>query len=256
MSENQSSIYPPEAFAPDGKLWWDRNRGDGPVGATGNKPRAASWLKFNVQPGERFTTEQVREALGVKDEHFQRRLRELRDLGWAFDGMKDLPGLNAEYLMRIHGWWPGSDEKKPSVTSGIDSRTRREVLNRDGSRCRVCGVGAGEAYPEPPHDPARITIGHVIPASQGGGNSPDNLRCECSRCNETVRAESGSGESYEDLLAGTRRLSAADKKTLFRWLKIQSRERTDLDRMYDRVRLASPGVQEKLFAWLEERIKI
>lgn len=255
MVSLEENDYPAAAYAPDGKLWWDRVAGDGPKGATGNLPRAASWLRFNVQPGERFTTEQVRSALGITAEHFQRRLRELRGLGWKFDGMKDSPGLNAEYRMREYGWWPGADGEKPKTTEKIDSGTRRAVMDRDGSRCRICGVGAAEPYPDPPYDPARITIGHVVPASQGGGNSLENLRCECSRCNETVRAESGSGESFENLLAGVRNLRGADKKTLLRWLKIQSRERTSLDQMYDRVRLAAPGERAKIISWLEDMIR-
>ncbi len=256
MPENMNREYPPEAYAPDGKLWWDRKSGAGPKGATGNKPRAASWLKFNVAVGDRFSMDEIRQALGVRDEHFQRRIRELRTWGWVIDGMKDMPGLNAEYLMRQHGWWPGSLDSKPDDTSSIDPHTRRKVLERDGSRCTICGVGAAENYPEPPRNPARMTIGHVIPAQQGGSNKIDNLRCECARCNETVRAESGSGESFDDLLASARRLPAADKKTLLRWLRQNSRERSDLDAVYDRIRLAAPGVRDQLTHWLGERISL
>lgn len=163
-------MFPDAAYAPDGRLWWDRTTKDGPHGAAGAVPRAASWLRFNVDVGDVFTTERLRHALGVDHEHFQRRLRELRDLGWRFDGMKDNPGLKAEYKLLEYGWWPGSGLPKPSVNGAVSTAVRREVFARDGSRCVVCGVGAGESYPNEPESAARMSVGHIVPRAQGGSN--------------------------------------------------------------------------------------
>lgn len=51
---------------------------------------------------------------------------------------------------------------------------RFEILKRDGFKCRYCGVTAFESL---------LQIDHVIPVSQGGDNSPDNLATACKDCN-------------------------------------------------------------------------
>lgn len=51
---------------------------------------------------------------------------------------------------------------------------RRSVLARDDHTCQYCGV----RFP-----PARLTIDHVIPRSQDGGTTWDNIVCACHRCN-------------------------------------------------------------------------
>lgn len=51
--------------------------------------------------------------------------------------------------------------------------TRWSVLARDGYRCQYCGTRD-----------AAMTIDHVIPKSQGGPFSWENLVCSCRPCNE------------------------------------------------------------------------
>jgi len=50
---------------------------------------------------------------------------------------------------------------------------RREVLRRDGHTCQYCG------------STKRLTIDHVIPRSQGGSHTWDNVVTACERCNTT-----------------------------------------------------------------------
>jgi 5-methylcytosine-specific restriction endonuclease McrA len=50
--------------------------------------------------------------------------------------------------------------------------TRQNVLRRDGHICAYCGTAAGP-----------MTIDHVIPRSEGGGDSWENLVCACIPCN-------------------------------------------------------------------------
>lgn len=65
---------------------------------------------------------------------------------------------------------------------------RRIVFTRDGFRCQVCGA----AYP--PVDDydgvgvidgprGQLTLGHIVPHSQGGVFAPENLQAECVTCN-------------------------------------------------------------------------
>jgi 5-methylcytosine-specific restriction endonuclease McrA len=51
---------------------------------------------------------------------------------------------------------------------------RRNIYARDGNRCQYCGR----------HFSTReLTIDHVVPRVQGGGNSWENLVCACVKCN-------------------------------------------------------------------------
>jgi len=51
---------------------------------------------------------------------------------------------------------------------------RRNLFARDGNRCQYCGH----------HFPTQeLSIDHVVPKTQGGGESWTNLVCSCVRCN-------------------------------------------------------------------------
>ena len=52
--------------------------------------------------------------------------------------------------------------------------TRRNVFARDGNICQYCGRRFGNA---------ELSLDHVLPRAQGGGNSWENVVCCCVRCN-------------------------------------------------------------------------
>jgi 5-methylcytosine-specific restriction endonuclease McrA len=52
--------------------------------------------------------------------------------------------------------------------------SRRGVLARDGYTCQYCGHQPGKAH---------LTVDHVVPRSQGGGKSWENLVAACAPCN-------------------------------------------------------------------------
>lgn len=56
----------------------------------------------------------------------------------------------------------------------VSTRTRFEVLKRDGFRCRYCGAQGFDAI---------LHVDHVIPSSEGGTGDPANLVAACSNCN-------------------------------------------------------------------------
>jgi 5-methylcytosine-specific restriction endonuclease McrA len=56
----------------------------------------------------------------------------------------------------------------------IPKAIRVDVLRRDNYRCVFCGVSAKKA---------ELQIDHVIPFSQGGSNTINNLQTLCSDCN-------------------------------------------------------------------------
>jgi hypothetical protein len=54
----------------------------------------------------------------------------------------------------------------------ISAGARREVLERDGERCVLCG-----------RVPDTLSLDHVIPLIYGGSNAPANLQPACVGCN-------------------------------------------------------------------------
>jgi len=51
---------------------------------------------------------------------------------------------------------------------------RRNLFARDGNRCQYCG----DLFPT-----SELTIDHVTPRAQGGGETWENLVCACVKCN-------------------------------------------------------------------------
>ena len=74
-------------------------------------------------------------------------------------------------------------ESRPAIPLGL----RIEVLARDGHACQVCGAED------------RLTLDHIVPYSQGGPDTAENLRTLCRRCN----ARRGAALRTDDELRGT-----------------------------------------------------
>jgi len=69
-------------------------------------------------------------------------------------------------IVRLFGY-----DKLPKATVKLN---RRNLFARDGCRCQYCG----ERFPS-----SELSLDHVVPRSQGGGNSWENIVCACVRCN-------------------------------------------------------------------------
>ncbi|MCH0570928.1 HNH endonuclease [Streptomyces sp. MUM 136J] len=206
---------------------------------------------------------ELREKIGgdvAEDaEHFNRRLRNLRKCGWILPTNRDYSSIPVGYYrldqkgLRI---WLKSE---PKPRNAISMKTRRLVLDRDGNRCKVCGVGDGESYPGEPATHAKLTIGHRIPQERLHGRSVsddiDNLRTECSRCNEPVRDEMPDPERFDEVLAEIRRLKADDRKKILAWLRQGERSRSRVDMAYDRARKLSYEEVKELIARLESQLR-
>lgn len=228
-------------FAPNGVEWWSpRARIGNSDRQIGAERRLAAWLWFNRDVGDTFTMRQLRSALGEADspeaaEHLNRRLRQLRKDGWIITSYKDSRELPVDtYRLDAKGEpiWHGLRRTKGTISQ----RTKRLVFDRDGSRCMVCGVGANEEYPGEPGTKARLTAGHRVPRERGGSDSLDNLRTECSRCNEPLRHEVRNPETYDEVFAEVRNLKTTELSSLLNRLEGGERERSRVDRAYDRAR--------------------
>lgn len=56
----------------------------------------------------------------------------------------------------------------------ISKSTRQAVFQRDGFKCKYCGLGVNEHNAQ---------IDHIVPRSKGGSDSLDNLATACRKCN-------------------------------------------------------------------------
>ena len=91
----------------------------------------------------------------------------------------------------------------------IRQEKRLAIYLRDGMACAYCGHGV--------EDGANLTLDHVVPRSQGGGNVACNLITACMRCNvarsdrpvsdfaAAVAQYIGGGATAEDIAANVYR---------------------------------------------------
>lgn len=61
----------------------------------------------------------------------------------------------------------------------ISDDKRYNIMKRDGFRCCICGATAT--------DGVRLEVDHIVPVSQGGKSTDDNLQTLCERCNRGKR---------------------------------------------------------------------
>ncbi|MDP9848650.1 HNH endonuclease [Streptosporangium lutulentum] len=246
-------------FAPDGSEWWKLKTTPGGRRPFGGEKRIAAWLWFNAEVSETFTMRQLRQSLGDGDgeaenaEQLNRRLRALRPDDWVITSYKDDRTLPPDtYRLDKKGVKIWLDKR--TGKAAVSQRTRRLVMERDGSRCKICGVGDGEPYPDEPTTKAKLTIGHRIPEARGGSREEGNLRTECARCNEPVRHEAIDPETYDEVFAEVRTLRSSDIRSLLTWLQSGERTRSKLDKAHDRARKLSSHEIDRLIIELHRML--
>ncbi|MER6484351.1 HNH endonuclease [Streptomyces virginiae] len=251
-----------ESRAPDGTLWWDVTIQPGTKAFPfGQEKRLAAWLWFNKSLGDTFTMRELRDALGSdiaqNAEHLNRRLRELRKCDWSIPSQRtDGTLAQDEYRVKSKGgriWIDGERAKYKKFAPS--ARTRRLVMDQDGSRCRVCGLGADDTYED--GQQVRLTIGHLVPQerlkSREARDDLNNWRIECSLCNETVRDELPDPEQLDEVLAGLKRLTAKEAGELLAWMRKGERPRSRVDQAYDRARRLAGPDRARVIGHLAER---
>lgn len=93
----------------------------------------------------------------------------------------DISNLNAmvNYMNDRIKWKKGVAGQRALMTSAL----RRHILDRDGHRCKQCGIGTAEE----PH--LLLEVDHIVPVSKGGMTSEDNLQTLCWKCNRSKGAK-------------------------------------------------------------------
>lgn len=89
-----------------------------------------------------------------------------------------------------------SRRRRSRIRGGeVEAFTEREIFERDGWRCYICGVETSDQVPA--LSPERAEIEHVVPIARGGSHTRANVRCACHRCN----ALKGSHRTPDDVRA-------------------------------------------------------
>lgn len=67
----------------------------------------------------------------------------------------------------------------------VSPAQRKTVLERDGYKCRICGISRQYLDDKAPGlgEYLRLEIDHIVPIAQGGTSDESNLQCLCWRCN-------------------------------------------------------------------------
>ena len=204
------------------------------------------FLRIEVGVGNTFTMMELRDRHpGINQ--IDRRMRDLRPMGWTIDSCQSDPSLplNTYRLVKIGGDQP---------VAAISGRLRREVFEAAHNRCQVCGVGAGESYSDQPDKYCRLQVGHWVPMDQGGHHtSRSNLRAECQRCNEAMRNQQGATVTGTSVLARASNLGRGQRAELIQWMRQQQRDQSDTERLWYEWRQLPPSEQVLVLAELERR---
>jgi 5-methylcytosine-specific restriction endonuclease McrA len=102
-----------------------------------------------------------------------------------FDGWREISQLKAEFQPQEHDWIHTvrfqiavpriirllAYDKLPRQDVKFN---RRNIYARDGNRCQYCGKRMSTT---------ELSLDHVVPKSQGGRSSWENIVCCCVRCN-------------------------------------------------------------------------
>lgn len=178
----------------------------------GSKARLRAHVLANI--GRVMNSGELQEASGGAAE-WARRLRELRDEeGYQILSHRDRADLKpGEYLLL-------TGERREVEPRLISKETRGVVLQRDGHTCQMCGLAAGDPDPYHPRRTVRLTMGHIVDKSLGGGDEPDNLRAVCSTCNEGLGANAPTAPPRRiELMRHVRRATLDDQRYALAWLK-------------------------------------
>lgn len=239
--------------------WWKLEKAPGSNRVLGVEQRIASYLHHKVPVGSTFTTRDLRAAIvsGGKPnshEHFQRRLRALREDGWVLYTQREQEGLEAEqYLVKEAGWAPelGPRKKRNAISNSL----RAAVFERDGYVCQLCGERAGDTYADDPNLVVRLTVGHIRANAHGGTTALTNLRAECSRCNETKRDQGRTPEKLDSIWATAVKFSQRDKAELLSWLESGARPVGKVEQLYIRARLLGAEDREEVVSRLKQAVQ-
>lgn len=172
---------------------------------------------FLAHGGVVVDAETLRAVAGISE--WARRVRELRDEeGYRILSHHDRADLKpGQYVLE-------DPKPQPRLDRGISSGLRAEILRRNGFTCQACGLTAGDPDPSNPSRHVRLQVDHVVPISEGGSETRENLRVLCSACNAgKSNLELPSGDVL-NVLAIIRRAPRAVQREVYGFLRAKFEE--------------------------------
>jgi hypothetical protein len=133
---------------------------------------------FRANVGKRITNEEIRYVAGNRSE-WARRVRELRtEFGWPISTKSTgRPELEiGTYILE-------STRQSPEHDRHIPDEIRRQVLRRQGYKCKKCSWAQKEWNPS---DPRHLELHHIKHHAVGGENSQENLMTICNICHDKI----------------------------------------------------------------------
>lgn len=210
----------------------------------------------NIGEGHKFTKLELHEA--VPDfSQVDRRMRDLRECGWVIDNYKVNPSLKPnEYLVQKIGVRIDLGERPPTPKRRtISGAKRREILERTGNLCAICGVPAGGSYPDLPGRRAVLTIGQIASDNPSGPGDENNLQAECHRCSNEGHDSTANPPEWESVLAQAQDIGAkADKARLLSWMIAQRRTADDIERIFTQWRRLPRDDQDRVMAAFSNQV--
>lgn len=140
------------------------------------REKILKYLRANV--GKPVTNEELRYVAGDKTE-WARRVRELRtEHGWPI-----MTKTTGRPELAIGAYVLEADRQSPEHDRHIPDDVRREVLRRDGYKCRKCKWSHEEWNPS---DPRHLELHHDEHHARGGDNTEGNLTTLCTVCHDKL----------------------------------------------------------------------
>ncbi len=115
---------------------------------------------------------------------------------------------------------------RPRPEDAVSEEVCERILRRDRLTCQVCGAVTGDPDPFRPDKAVRLTVGYITERSTNR-DAAENLRAECTNCNDGLRNVPFPRLSRIELLKQIRRAAIDDQQAALEWLqrKFQSRSR-------------------------------
>ncbi|MFI8664577.1 HNH endonuclease [Rhodococcus qingshengii] len=210
----------------------------------------------SIGEGSTFTKLELQEA--VPDfSQVDRRMRDLRECGWVIDNYKVNPSLKPnEYLVQKIGARIDLGERPPTpVRTTIGGAKRRKILELGGNLCAVCGVPAGDPYPDLPGRRAVLTVGQITSDDRSGPDDDSNLQAECQRCSTEAGDNTANPPEWESVLAHAQDIGTkADKARLLTWMIAQRRTPDDVERIFADWRRLPRGDRNRVMAAFSNQV--
>ncbi|MET8246183.1 hypothetical protein ABZV31_18210 [Streptomyces sp. NPDC005202] len=225
--------------------WQDKN--------LGSMARGALWLVSVVGEGNIFTKADLRAAFPDVAQ-IDRRLRDLRDHGWKIDTSREDVSLKQQeqrFVTRGADVWIPGKAKAPKHKSSLTAAQRAKVLQGDNHLCRMCGIGAGEAY-EDGIELAKLNVARrkVLLAD---GTAEYQLVTECKKCG------TGGGADREvdlgALLDLVENLAPMEQRVFAGWIAADRRSLSPLDKVWGIYRTLPAASREAVAQAIDDTVK-